>query len=508
MAPPWKENYAGTEAQDTEDMAWSDVAISAVTSLPKSAKQFGSDIIQPVLHPIETAKTLYSLGAGIIQKFIPGEQPEEAIANAVGKFFIDRYGSIEGIKRTIATDPVGIMADLATVLTGGGLAAARAPGVVGKVGRVAKKAGLAIDPLMVAAKAVKKTGQAVPYVVGGLLTHTGPRPLQDAYQAVKAGSQKARGLYESMRGQRAFNEVVDDTRSALETMRQERAAAYQSGMVDITSDTAILDFGKVDDAIRDVADVGIYEGKAIYPSAEKTWTQIADSIDEWRMGDPDKFHTPVGLDNLKKRIGGIRSETAFGSPDRVIANAVYRSLRDLIAKHAPAYGKTMKDYERASSLIDEIERTLSLGEKASADTALRKLQSIMKDNVSSNLGQRGKLVNELDRLSGGIIRPQLAGQSLRSWLPRGLGKLQAGLTATGGVANPAMLGLLPFQSPRLMGEVAALGGKMARPFGLLGKRLEPYLPSRNASQVLAQDVYQAGRLQENDPRRRAGLLGY
>lgn len=514
MAPPWKVHAQRRRSTDAEqgDMSWSDVAVSAAKSIPGSAAQFGSDIVQPILHPIETGKTLYSLGAGIIQKFIPGEQPEEAVANAVGKFFMDRYGSIEGIKRTIATDPVGIMADLATVLTGGGAAAARAPGIVGKVGRVAKKAGAYADPLMATGKTIKAAGSLLPIAIGGLLTHTGPRSIKEAYRAGKEGGERSRAFVESMRGQRSVNEVVDDARNALEKMRQDRSAAYTGGMVDITSDTAILDFGKVDDALREVADVGIYEGKAIYPSAEKTWTQIADAVDDWRMGDPNTFHTPVGLDNLKKRIGGIRNDTAFGGPDRLIANKVYNSLRDLIAEHAPAYGEVMRDYERTSKLIDEVERTLSLGEKASSDTALRKLQSIMRDNVSTNYGQRVGLADQLDRLSGGRIRPQLAGQSLSASLPRGLGKLQAGLTAAGsiGSSNPMGLALLPFQSPRLAGEAAHLAGRAARPIDLLGQRLKSsgYLPSRDARQLLAQDIYQAGRLQEDDPRRQAGLLGY
>ena len=47
-------------------------------------------------------------------------------ADAVGQFFKDRYGAMENIKHTLATDPVGSLADAATVLSGGELAGARA----------------------------------------------------------------------------------------------------------------------------------------------------------------------------------------------------------------------------------------------------------------------------------------------------------------------------------------------------------------------------------------------
>ena len=68
-------------------MSWRDVAQGAAANFPKSAMQFGADLVSPVTEPVETAKGLMNLGLGIIQKAIPGEQPNEATADAVGAVF-------------------------------------------------------------------------------------------------------------------------------------------------------------------------------------------------------------------------------------------------------------------------------------------------------------------------------------------------------------------------------------------------------------------------------------
>jgi hypothetical protein len=60
-------------------------------------------------------------------------------ANAVGGMYKDRYGSVEALKNTLATDPVGAAADLSTLFTGGAAATARvapaASKVLGAVGK-------------------------------------------------------------------------------------------------------------------------------------------------------------------------------------------------------------------------------------------------------------------------------------------------------------------------------------------------------------------------------------
>ena len=94
------------------------VAGQAVTNIPSSALQYGKDIFTAVTDPIGTAKSIGELGLGIIQLAIPGEQASEQQAKAVGQYFANRYGGMENLKKTIATDPVGFLGDASVLLTG------------------------------------------------------------------------------------------------------------------------------------------------------------------------------------------------------------------------------------------------------------------------------------------------------------------------------------------------------------------------------------------------------
>jgi hypothetical protein len=122
----------------------------------------------------------------------------------------------------------------------------------------------------------------------------------------------------------------------------------------------------------------------------------------------------------------------------------------------------MKGYSEASDTIKEIERALSLGQKASADTSMRKLQSLMRNNVNTNYGQRTQLADALRQAGGQDFMPSLAGQALSSAMPRGIqsalsGTGGAGLALTGNI--PAAAGLAAVSSPRLMGEAFYGAGK-------------------------------------------------
>jgi hypothetical protein len=142
---------------------------------------------------------------------------------------------------------------------------------------------------------------------------------------------------------------------------------------------------------------------------------------------------------------------------------MYNSVKNQIVKQAPVYENTMKQYSEASQLIKEIERSLSLGKNAAADTAVRKLQSITRNNANTNYGQRLSLVQELERQGATSLIPNLAAQSLSSLTPRGIQRAAA--TGIGGygalTVNPLTIPALALSSPRLMGETALGLGTLA-----------------------------------------------
>lgn len=116
--------------------SWSDVPRQAIENFPSSARQFAENVVQPILHPIDTANAFKDLAVGMVSKLggaIGIDQDptkkasNEAVVNAVADHFASRYGSVDGFKRAIASDPVGVMGDVSMVLSGGGAAAARFP---------------------------------------------------------------------------------------------------------------------------------------------------------------------------------------------------------------------------------------------------------------------------------------------------------------------------------------------------------------------------------------------
>ena len=109
----------------------------AISNIDESSKQLVNDIITPFLNPMQTAKDLYSLSKSVAS-LIPGIEGDDTQAKAVGKFFKDRYGSLENIKQTFATDPVGMLSDVSILLTGGATLTAKAPQVSSVLSKASK----------------------------------------------------------------------------------------------------------------------------------------------------------------------------------------------------------------------------------------------------------------------------------------------------------------------------------------------------------------------------------
>jgi hypothetical protein len=169
------------------------------------------------------------------------------------------------------------------------------------------------------------------------------------------------------------------------------------------------------------------------------------------------------LDALKQRLDAVYPDSPVHNQAQRVITTVRNAVKDTIVKQSPEYAATMKAYEEAITLEKEIARTLSLGDKASADTALRKLTSLGRNNVNTNYGYRLDLAKALEQQGGRDLMPAIAGQTMSSWTPRGLTG-QLGAPATAGAAllgNPAMALALPFMSPRLVGEGSYRAGQLA-----------------------------------------------
>lgn len=323
----------------------------------------------------------------------------------------------------------------------------------------------------------------------GATTGAGASSIENAYGAGLAGGKQGSAFRTALTDPASWGSVVQDAKDAVSKLKVQRSAAYNSGMVDISKDASILDFKPVDDAMAKAASIKNFNGKDLDPDTAAVRTKVADAIKDWRNSDPATFHTPAGFDALKQMLGNFKDAEQYGSPAWKVANDAYSAVRKTIADQAPTYDKVMGDYSTASATLKELEKELSLGPKGNPNTALRKLQSVMRDNVNTSWGKRAQLAGTLADNGATNLMPSLAGQALSSPLPRGLaryGDLATGLTvagATHGLGAPLLLAA----SPRVVGNAAYGLGAAQRGATNLAKKIPiqlPALPQNNISSIL------------------------
>jgi hypothetical protein len=193
------------------ERSWLDTAGEAVQNIPESGVEFVKDIAEAVTSPIETAGSLLDLAAGSLNRAMPAPvrnfinrldtdpaATKRAVQTAqqVGGFYKQRYGSEEALKRSIAKDPVGVVADLSTLLSGGagvvragGKAVAKvAPSVAPKATRVANamtRAAEVTNPLNVLTVPATKVAKAIERAPVKAQKFTSPK--QTAYLAAAEG---------------------------------------------------------------------------------------------------------------------------------------------------------------------------------------------------------------------------------------------------------------------------------------------------------------------------------
>jgi hypothetical protein len=300
-------------------------------------------------------------------------------------------------------------------------------------------------------------------------TGVGTEAINQAYQAGKIGGETSDLFKANLRGEVPQLEVLDAAKQNLAKMATERRRIYNEGMKNIKGDATVLSFKGVDDAVKQALDDISFKGQIKNEVAFEKLTEAQTKVNNWKNLDPAQFHTPEGLDALKQQIGDILEKIPYEQKTALNSvNQVYNGIKSEIVKQAPTYSKTMKAYSDATDTIREIEKALSMGKQATADTAMRKLQSLMRNNVNTNYGQRLNLAKELEQAGGRQMMPALAGQALSEFTPRGLQRASSIPTAflAQGLGGLPLAGLsLATSSPRLMGEAAYGAGQVAK--GLL-----------------------------------------
>jgi len=299
----------------------------------------------------------------------------------------------------------------------------------------------------------------------GLTTGAGEESIS---QALRAGREGNQDFLQNIKGEVSAENVLKQAKNALANMRSARSQEYQKGITTTKENQVFLNFKPIREAFDETLGslkskgIGGEEASKVGPDTMKKVNEIKSILNEWQK--KPTLHTAGGLDDLKQRLDDVYTEGMTDQAKRILSNT-RAAVKKTIVDQDANYAKTMANYEEALSLEREIERALSLNKKSAADTAIRKLQSLTRNNANTNYGYRMELAKALQEKGGQDLMPALAGQALSSYVPRGLAGQGAALGIGAGGAltvNPAALAALPLTSPRLVGMGAYGLGRATR----------------------------------------------
>lgn len=485
------------QAEDFINRGLPQAGFEALQNLGPSMVQFGKNVVGAVTSPVETVQGLGRVAYGAAQHAFPnapllkpealGVSPETAErskqeASALAEGYRQRYGGTQNVLHTLATDPVGMMSDVSAVVNPAATAAGAIP-QAGKLASVLRTTEKITNPMTVPVGLTKLAGTAASEGLGKL-TGVGGETVRNAF---RAGLEGKTAFWKNLTNKADFDEVVNVAKEGLAKMKAEKNAEYRNNMAALKADKTVLDVKPISDTINKEIDSITFEGIPKDDKAFDYLKKVKSEVDDWQWKDPAKFHTPEGLDALKQRIGAIYEgiDPQKEANARRVVGSVLSNVKQQIVNQAPEYAKTMKSYSEMADTINELERSLSLKEWNSVDTAMRKLQSLTRDNVNTNYGNRLQLAKELEKRGADVI-PAVAGQAMSSWTPRGI--QGATLPTQAGIAGYAggpwgVAATLGASSPKLVGATAYGTGLVAGLPERTAKMLRGMLPSSVESKL-------------------------
>lgn len=355
---------------------------SALTSVgktignaPKSAFTLGKDIYTAVTNPIQTAKTAFNLvkgsGGKIAEKTLEGtdigqsllkkmsdirvqngQQPllvdaqgriqaqtteEVEMVNRVGEYFKDRYGSLENFKESAVEDPIGVLSDIASIVSGAGFAV-KQTGNVSRVSKLAdagqtiQRAGNALEPVTALSKgagAVSNTisnstlgrsiGEAAP--TGSKIAEAQVVKALDLTQGdiARITQKTGNNVTDFMIKNNVFKETPEQIVLALDDLKTQRMAEVRQPIAQVQTVYSKADVPRVADALTTVKEsidgipgleTTLQEVNALLSKPNYSLNDVqrakeildANSNIFNRMGDARQTATAEGLANIRSEL--------------------------------------------------------------------------------------------------------------------------------------------------------------------------------------------------------------
>ena len=475
-----KKKYASGDLNVVPDSPTeSSFILETMGNIPSSALQFGKDLINPILNPIETASTILQLGSGIVQLAIPGEQNNEELVRQVGQFFADRYGGAENIKRTIKEDPVGFLGDIALVFTGTGAAvrgtgtglkaagAVKAGEAVEKAGSLASATGKYTDPTRIVGQTLgtvtELAGKGTTAVIGRAVG-VGSEPYKRAFEGGDDFTRAFKGEVDEVN-------IVDATKEGLDRLKSERNRSFKSEQAKVYP--SMLKKKIPEDVKED-----LFFAVDTYRESERGQATISPigKISEAELAEIEQVvslisdaDNLVDLANIMVQLNEVGNTIKPGTKAYSAFAEIKNTFKKKFDELAPeGYKDYIKEYSQQSKSINELIAELSLSGK-SKQTAFNKISRALQ-NPNSVLGKTLRnldpdTVNTIEELGSGYLLSQGLPPGLSRSITASLGPGVVSYGLAGGSALPALATAgagLAMVSPKVTGQVARGAGKLKR----------------------------------------------
>jgi len=447
------------------ELTWAETGSQAIRNLPRSTFEMGRAMVGAITDFPKTVDALKQVGLGLaskasgaigVEQNAEEKKSQEAAVDNIINYYKQAYGSEAGFKRALATDPASILADFSTLVTGGATAAGKAGLISTQRASQLAKAASYVDPISASVKVAKNLTSAATLPLKMTQSGLSGVPTNVMNIAKVAGATDDPALKNAFlkfyRGDGKPDDFLFAAQDALQKVKSNASSDYLANKGRLANVNP--SFQRVDDAVNamnnEVRMGGMRAGQ--FADANNALSTVENFLTQWKSN--PTAQTLLGFDNLKQAIEDLRQVHGSSMAQRHLGN-IYNAVKNAIVDVDPAYAKLMENYSAAYRNINDITKTLGIGNKAAASTALAKNLRSLKTGKNENLLEQLAQYNpELPFM--------LAGASLRPWSAGGWRN-----TIETMLAFPSAMLVHPFapvgqfigQSPRIAGATSYAAGK-------------------------------------------------
>lgn len=338
----------------------------SIKNLPSSAWENLKGMVNAVVHPVDTAKSLGSIGGAGLEKIgrnfeqfymgesIPPTQGKEDALNKAIEYYKGRVGSVDALKQTAMDDPVGLMLDASTVVSPARMAT-KSPAIT--------KALATVDPINAAARAGQTALKVIPEGAAAKLYDSAAkfsnRAGFDRNSAIRTALDE--GIMPTQKGVRKVEDRIQLLDAELDNLIQEAGASGQKISVaavekyidDLRRAKGGFRLGRgkdvekinkiMDTWHKDLAELG---GGArisrVSPQFIQEFKKSAYGDVNWKAKSPGAKRSQVEEDVYKAMARGAKDEIATAIPQATEINKLLGDLLNLQPELVKAAGRIDK----------------------------------------------------------------------------------------------------------------------------------------------------------------------